>query len=134
MTIDTSSVSIPITISDYNLVSGAATVTVTAAQTLTVHDKKRNWTLSVRALTSNFSFSPSLGDANPNKPASHLSVRAPTEANVFIALTTSNQIIGDGIKSKDDVDVPLDYRIQSNLATDPPGTYSITLIYTAVEN
>ena len=59
----------------------------------------RNWTLSVGVLTSTFSFSPTLGDPNPNKPASDLAIRAPTEANVWISLTTPpNQVVGTGIK------------------------------------
>ena len=133
LTVDTNSVSIPIQITDYNTVTGAATVTVTTAQTLAVHSTNKNWTLSVRALSSTFSFTPSLGDANPNKPASDLAARAPTESNVFITLTTSNQVIGGGAKSTVNVNVPIDYRILSNLATDPPGTYSLSIIYTVVE-
>jgi hypothetical protein len=30
--------------------------------------------------------------------------------------------------------VPIDYRFTSNLSTDPPGAYSIALIFTVVEN
>jgi hypothetical protein len=131
---DTNSVSLPLLITDYNFATGTATKTSIGAQTLTVRSTKQNWTLSVRTLSSTFSFAPSLGDANPNKPASDLAIRAPTETNVFVPLTTSNQVIGDGPKAKQNVDVPLDYRLQSNLAADPPGTYSISVVYTVVEN
>ena len=130
---DTNSVSLPILITDYNFATGAATKTAGGAQTLSVRSNQADWILSVRALSSTFSFAPSLGDANPNKPASDLAVRAPTQNNVFIPLTTSDQVIGNGTRSGQKVDVPLDYRLQSNLATDPPGTYSISVIYTVVE-
>lgn len=134
LTNDISSVSMSFLAADYNGASGAATVTSVTAHTLAVHSTKKNWTLSVRALSATFSFTPTLGDANPNKPASDLAARAPTETNVFIPLTTSNQVIGTGAKSSQNVDVPIDYRLQSSLLNDPPGSYSISIIYTAVEN
>jgi hypothetical protein len=77
LTTSTNSVSIPFATTDYNASTGVAQVTRTSAQTLTIISDKKTWTLSVRAMTSTFSFTPSLGDPNPNKPAADLAVRNP---------------------------------------------------------
>ena len=81
-------------------------------------------------MTSTFSFTPSLSDPNPNKPATDLAVRAPATSSTFIALTTSDQVLSTGPKSASAQTVNLDYRVDSNLSTDPPGTYTISVIYT----
>lgn len=126
----TNSVLLPFAITDYNSSTGAAQKIVTSAQTLTILSDKKTWTLSVRALSSTFSFSPSLGDPNPNKPASDLSVRAPATSSSWLALTTTNQVLSTGPKSNSNQIRSLDYRLDSNLSTDPPGTYTVTVIYT----
>ena len=130
LTTSTNSVSIPFAATDYNASTGAAQLIRSSAQTLTIISDKKTWTLSVRAMTSTFSFSPSLGDPNPNKPATDLAVRAPATSSTFIALTTSDQVLSTGPKSASAQTVNLDYRLDSNLSTNPPGTYSISVIYT----
>jgi len=130
LTASTNSVSIPFAATDYNASTGFAQVTRASAQTLTIISDKKTWTLSVRAMTSTFSFSPSLGDPNPNKPATDLAVRAPATSSTFIALTTSDQVLSAGPKSASAQTVNLDYRLDSNLNTNPPGTYTISVIYT----
>ena len=133
LTIDTNSVSLPFSITDYNSSTGAAQIVSTSAQTLTIFSNNRTWTLSVRALTSTFSFVPMLGDPNPNKPASDLAVRAPATSSSFLALTTTDQLLSSGPKSGSNQTRSLDYRLDSNLATDPPGTYTISIIYTVTQ-
>jgi hypothetical protein len=133
LTIDTNNVSLPFSITDYNSATGAAQVISTSAQTLTIFSNNRTWTLSVRALTSTFSFVPLLGDPNPNKPASDLAVRAPATSSSFLALTTTNQVLSTGPKSGSNQTRTLDYRLDSNLGTDPPGTYTISIIYTITQ-
>jgi hypothetical protein len=130
LTTSTNSVPIPFAATDYNASTGAAQVTKSSAQTLTIISDKKTWTLSVRAMTSIFSFSPSLGDPDPNKPAADLAVRAPANSSTFIALTTSDQVLSTGPKSASAQTVNLDYRLNSNLSTNPPGTYAISVIYT----
>jgi hypothetical protein len=130
LTTSTNSVSIPFATTDYNASTGVAQVTRTSAQTLTIISDKKTWTLSVRAMTSTFSFIPSLGDPNPNKPAADLAVRNPATSSTFVALTTSNQVLSTGPKSASAQTVNLDYRLNSNLSTNPPGTYTISVIYT----
>ena len=93
LTTSTNSVSIPFATTDYNASTGVAQVTRTSAQTLTIISDKKTWTLSVRAMTSTFSFTPSLGDPNPNKPAADLAVRNPATSSTFVALTTSDQVL-----------------------------------------
>jgi hypothetical protein len=130
LTTSTNSVSIPFATTDYNSSTGAAQIIKTSAQTLTILSSSSTWTLSVRALTSTFSFTPSLGDANPNKPAADLAVRAPATSSTWLVLTTTNQVLSTGPRSASNQTRSLDYRLNSNLSTNPPGTYTISVIYT----
>lgn len=130
LTTSTNAISIPFATTDYNSSTGAAQLIRASAQTLTILSDKNTWTLSVRAQTSAFSFIPSFGDPNPNKPASQLAVRAPATSGNWLALTTTNQVLSTGPKSSSNQTRSLDYRLDSNLSTDPPGTYTISVIYT----
>jgi hypothetical protein len=130
LTTNTNSVSMPFLTTDYNASTGAAQIIKTTAHTLTVTSTTNTWTLSMRALTSTFSFIPSGGDPNPSKPASDLAVRVPVFSSNWIVLTTSNQVIATGPKLGSAQARALDYRLNSNLATNPPGSYSISVIYT----
>lgn len=130
LTTNTSSVAIPFLTTDYNSSTGAAQVIKTSAQTLTIKSTTNTWTLTVRALTSTFSFAPSLGDPNPNKPAGDLAVRAPATSLTWLALTTTNQVLSTGPKAAGNQTRVLDYRLNSNLSTNPPGMYTISVIYT----
>ena len=84
----------------------------------------------MRASAATFTFAALLGDPNPNKPAGDLAVRAPATSATFIALTTTNQVLSTGPKSASNQTRVLDYRLNSNLSTNPPGTYTISVIYT----
>ena len=130
LTTSTTSVSIPFATTDYNASTGAAQKISTGPQTLTIKSTTATWTLSVRALAATFTFAASSGDPNPNKPAADLSVRAPATSSAWLVLTTSNQVLSTGPKAAGNQTRVLDYRLNSNLSTDPPGTYSISVIYT----
>src|SRR5262245_6681284 len=130
LTTNTSSVSIPFATTDYNSATGAAQIIKTSAQTLTIVSDANTWTLNVRALASTFTFTPSSGHSNPNKSASNLAVRIPAFSSSWTSLTTSNQVIATGPKVNGNQTRAVDYRLNSNLSTDPPGTYTISIIYT----
>ena len=130
LTTNTNSVSIPFVTTDYNSSTGAAQVIRTSAETLTIRSTTSTWTLTVRALTATFSFVPSLGDPNPNKPAADLAVRAPSFSSSWRSMTTTNQVLATGPQAGGNQTLVLDYRLNSNLSTNPPGTYTISIIYT----
>jgi hypothetical protein len=130
LTTSSNSVSMPFAATDYNSATGAAQSIKTAAHTLTVLSTSSTFTLSMRAQTATFTFTPSSGDANPNKPAGDLAVRAPLASLTWIPLSTTSQVLGTGPKSNSSQSGALDYRLNSNLATNPPGTYSLSVIYT----
>ena len=130
LTTSTNSVAIPFATTDYNKTTGVAQITKTSAQTLTILSNSATWTLSVRALTATFAFTPSAGDPNPSKPAGDLAVRAPATSSSWLVLTTTNQVLSTGPKSASNQTRALDYRLNSNLNSNPPGTYTISVIYT----
>ena len=130
LTVSSNSVSMPFATTDYNSATGAAQTIKAAAHTVTVLSTSSTFTLSMRAQTATFAFTPSSGDPNPNKPAGDLAVRAPQVSATWIPLSTTSQVIGTGPKSNASETGPLDYRLDSNLATNPPGTYSLAVIYT----
>jgi hypothetical protein len=130
LTTSTNSVAIPFATTDYNKTTGVAQITKTSAQTLTILSNSATWTLSVRALTATFAFAPSAGDPNPSKPAGDLAVRAPATSATWLVLTTTNQVLSTGPKSASNQTRALDYRLDSNLNSNPPGTYTLSVIYT----
>ncbi|MBA3832128.1 MAG: hypothetical protein H0X34_09585 [Chthoniobacterales bacterium] len=130
LTTSTGSIAIPFLATDYNASTGAAQVIKISAQTLTILSTSNTWTLNVRALSSTFSFAPSLGDSNPNKPAADLVVRAPVTSSTWLVLSTTNQVLSTGPKSASNQTRVLDYRLNSNLSTNPPGSYTLSVVYT----
>ena len=120
LAIDTNAVSMSFLSSDYNSSTGAATKTVTSANTLSVTSNK-NWTVSVKANTAAFSFVPSAGDADPSKPAGNFSYKL-SAAGTYTAITTANVTLTTGNKGGTATagnSVVLDYRLTSNLANLP---------------
>jgi len=84
----------------------------------------------VDAFRAGSDFTPTAGDPNPNKPAADLAVRAPATSATWLALTTTNQVLSTGPKSASNQTRALDYRLNSNLNSNPPGKYTISVIYT----
>ncbi len=131
LTIDTVTVLIPFLATDYNVSTGAATKTVTNANTLSVESNK-SWTVSVKANSAAFSFSPSAGDPDPSKPAGNLSYKLST-AGTYTPVTTSNVAVKSGNKGGTATagnSFIMDYQLTSNLSQDPPGTYTLAIAYT----
>ncbi len=130
--IDTTAVSINFVAADYNASTGAATKTVTGANTLTVESNK-NWSVNLKANSAAFTFTPSAGDPDPSKPCGNLSWRV-SGGPSFTAITTTNAVVKNngpkGGTATAGNTVAMDYQLTSNLAQDPPGTYQLAIIYT----
>jgi hypothetical protein len=123
-------VSIPFATTDYNSSTGAAQVIKTSAHSVTVTATGGAWRAFVKTATATFSFVPSSGDPNPNKPAGDLAIRVPALGATWFVLSTTNQLVANLTGT---VTGTVDYRLDSNLATNPPGTYSIAVIYTVTQ-
>ncbi|MBA3832124.1 MAG: hypothetical protein H0X34_09565 [Chthoniobacterales bacterium] len=131
LTIDTVTVSIPFLTTDYNLSTGAATKTVTGANTLSVESNK-TWTVSLKANTAAFSFVPSAGDLDPSKACGNLSYKV-SGGPSFVPITTSNVSVKTGPKGGTATvgnSFAMDYQLTSNLSQDPPGAYTLAIVYT----
>lgn len=131
LAVDTNAVSIPFVTGDYNSATGIAAKTVTSANTLSVTSNK-SWTVSVRASTANFSFAASAGDPDPSKAAGSLSYKL-NSGSSYTAITTTNAALKTGIKGGTATSgntFAVDYQLTSNLAQDPPGTYTLSVVYT----
>jgi hypothetical protein len=131
MTVDTNAVSIPFLTTDYNVSTGLATKTATSANTFSVSSNK-NWTVSVKANTAAFAFTASAGDPDPIKAAGSLSYKVST-AGTYTAITTTNAAVKTGNKGGTATTgntFAVDYQLTSNLSQDPPGTYTLAVVYT----
>src|ERR1044072_1778510 len=129
--IDTNAVSIPFRAGDYSPSTVIATKVVAGANTLAVTSNK-SWTVSLKANTAAFSFVPSAGDPDPAKPAGNFSYKVST-AGTYTAITASNVAVKTGSKggtSTSGNTFVMDYQLTSNLAQDPPGTYTLAIVYT----
>jgi hypothetical protein len=129
--IDTNAVSIPFLAGDYSPSTGLATKVVAGANTLAVTSNK-SWTVNLKANTAAFSFVPSAGDPDPAKPAGNFSYKVST-AGAYTAITTSNAVVKTGNKGGTATagnTFIMDYQLTSNLAQDPPGTYTLAIVYT----
>lgn len=129
--INTNAVAIPFLASDYDPATGLATKTSAAANTLAVTSNK-SWTVSLKANTAAFAFTPSAGDPDPSKPAGNLSYKVST-SGTYVPVTTSNVAVKSGSKggtATSGNSFIMDYQLTSNLAQDPPGTYTLAIVYT----
>ncbi len=116
---------------DYNIATGAATKTVTSANTLSVNSNK-SWSVNVKANTAAFAFVASAGDPDPSKPCGDFSYKLST-AGIYTPITTSNVLAKNGNKGGTSTagnTFIMDYSLNSNLNTDPPGTYTLAIVYT----
>ena len=131
LAINTNAVTMSFLTTDYNTSTGAATKTVASANTLSV-DSNKNWTVNVKANTAAFAFTPSAGDTDPSKPAGDFSYKLST-AGTYTPITTSNVVVKTGNKGGTSTagnTFSMDYQLASNLNTDPPGTYTLAIVYT----
>lgn len=133
--VNSNNVVLPVSAADYDLATGDGTATALSATMLAIRSNNDSWTLSMRAQTSTFAFSPLLGDANPVKPASNLSVRTGSTGS-WMAVSTASKVFATGPKGNytaPDRQLPVDYMLSTSLETDPPGNYSLTLIWTLTQ-
>jgi hypothetical protein len=131
LTVDVASVPFAFTATDYSPTTGIAVKTDLKATTFSV-SANSNWKLSVQPGGPAFTFTPSGTQVDPVKSASQLAVRSGTGAYVPLVPAGSLTVItgnrgGTGTTGNS---VPVDYQMTSNLATDPPGSYLLTLTYT----
>lgn len=129
--INTNAVAITFLSSDYSATTGAATKTVTTANTLSVTSNS-SWTVSVKANTAAFSFTPSNGATDPLKPAGDFAYKLST-APTFTPITIINVAVKSGLKGGSSTagnTFSTDYQLNSNLNQDPPGTYTLGVVYT----
>jgi hypothetical protein len=129
--INTNAVTMSFLTTDYNIATGAATKTASAANTLSV-DSNKSWSVNVKANTAAFAFVASAGDPDPSKPCGDFSYKLST-AGSYTPITTSNVLAKNGNKGGTSTagnTFNMDYSLNSNLNTDPPGTYTLAIVYT----
>jgi hypothetical protein len=113
---------------------GTGTKEVVSGTTLTVASNTR-WILQVAADSSTFTFAASAditGATNPNKTCGDLWLKK-TGAADYIPVTNLNQEIARGEPGGNTAPanvIPVNYRLNTDVAKDPPGTYTLTLTYT----
>ncbi len=130
LTVDTNEVSMIFAQSDYKA-DGTADKQVVNATTFKVSSNSR-WRLYVSSNTQTFSFNPSSGGQNPQKNCGDLSL-SPNDTNNYFSVTTGNKDIGNGMPGGFDDSghsIPVNYKLHTTLAGDPPGTYVLTLTFT----
>lgn len=125
----TSSVNLSVTAGNFNLNTGAASVTSASAISSQIRSRLRPWNLNVRALSSTFSHSPASGAPLTSKPVSNLLIRQ-NGTSAFSALSTSNVVIASGAATNS-TNVNFDLRFDTALS-DSPGNYAATLVLTII--
>ncbi len=131
LTVDVTTVPFAFTPAVYSATTGVAVLTDVKATTFLV-SANCNWKITVQPGSPAFTFTPSGTQVDPVKSANQLAVRTGTGAYVplvpagSLTLVTGNR----GGNTATGNSVPVDYQMTSNLATDPPGSYVLTLTYT----
>jgi hypothetical protein len=133
LTVDVTTVAFAFAPTDYDPTTGLATKEVLLATTFRVN-ANRAWKLTARAGSPTFSFATTSTPpgTDPAKPSSALAIRtgtatyAPFSGVVELPVATGTR----GGYGKAGNVVPVDYQMKSDLAIDPPGSYTLTLTYT----
>jgi hypothetical protein len=130
LTVDTNNVLLTFTQSDYQA-NGTAFKEAVNATTFKVSSNSR-WRLYVSANSQKFSFNPSAGGQDPNKNCGDLSLSPITAGNYFAVTTGTKDIANGSPGGYNDTghSVPVSYKLNTTLAGDPPGTYTLVLTYT----
>jgi hypothetical protein len=129
LTTTSNSVTITNVAADYAS-ADAITSTAAAAHQLSVRSN-RAWDISVKSATANFSFTPAVAGDTRTKPASDAQVRK--ASGTYAALSTTNASLATGTAGG--VGHPgntfaVDYKVDTDITLDPPGAYSIDVVYT----
>jgi hypothetical protein len=131
LTVDLTSVTLAFAASDYDVTTGLAVKEALLGTTFRV-SANRAWKLSVRAGNAAFTFTPAGTATDPAKPSSALAIKtgsgtyAPFAGVTELPVATGSR----GGSGKPGNVIPVDYQMKSDLATDPPGAYVLTLTYT----
>jgi hypothetical protein len=88
----------------------------------------RSYHVAIKANTATFGYTPVGGLSNPNKPAGDLQWGL-TAAGTFTALATSDITAINGTATAGSVQ-SMFYRTSLAYATDKPGTYTLTVLFT----
>jgi hypothetical protein len=125
-------IAITLSEADYDAVDGTATK---AAATETVLRVLSNlpWTVQVKAAAADFDHTPPApGDPTYAKTVGDLELKRTSDAG-FIGLTAADQDVTTGNAGGFGANTfEVEYRIQSDVATDVPGEYTIELTYTVI--
>lgn len=122
--VSTNTVGITLVDSDYD-VDGVAAKLESAAHTVSIRSNIA-WTLNVKANSSTFS-----GTGTSGKAIADLEIQTP--GSVWAALTTSDVAKENGVGGAyGDNTFSVDYRFNSTLQNDGPGTYVAEVVFTAV--
>ena len=118
---DTSTTITPPTLTDYtNGVTSPITGPVATVKT------NNNWTLLVRATAATWT---GTGGARATKPVGDL-LWSTTSGGSYVPMTTTNATVATGARGSANA-TTLFYKVNWTWGTDTPGTYSLTVIYTA---
>ena len=98
---------------------------VLGAQTITVKSNV-SWQVSVKAGAATWGFTPSAGDPDPNKPCADLEWKS---GGGYAGLTTTDVQAGAGTAGSG-LTINMDFRMLVSYVNDPPGAYSLTVVYT----
>jgi hypothetical protein len=115
--------------SDYDA-AGLASFPAVSAHNLLVRSN-RAWEVKFKATAASFSFTPTVTGDTVVKPSTDLSIR--TGGNAYAGVTTSDQVLKTGQPGATNAagnTFAVDYKLNSNLSTDKPGSYSLTVTYT----
>jgi hypothetical protein len=134
ISVDNNTVSFPAPAEgDYDA-AGSATV---GASNTTVISTRGNVLHDIEVLADNptFSFTPSGSDADPGKDAADLEWSSDAGGN-WLGLddVTPGDVLSNLGRGVNDGAATVQYRLQSTLAGDPPGTYTLTFVYSVVAN
>jgi len=130
LTVDTNNVVLTFGQNDYQA-DGTATKESVNATTFKVSANAR-WRLYVSSNSQNFSYSATAGGQDPGKNCGDL-LLSPNGTDNYASVTTGNRDLANGMSGGyDDAghSVPVSYKLNTTLAGDPPGTYTLTLTFT----
>lgn len=131
LAVNTNTVSVNFASGDFDMNTGEAFKLISSGSAFQI-STNRNWTLSVKSGSANFSFTPTFGGDTATKPAGDLGFSL-SGGGIFNSISTTDQTVttgsrgGYGISGNSPV---VDYSLWSSLEQDAPGVYSLTLIYT----
>ena len=131
LAVNTNSVTMDFNSGDYNTQTGDAFKTVLNGSDFQIATN-RNWTLSVKAGSATFAFTPAYAGDTASKQSTDLGFTL-SGGSSYVGITTSDQTVTTGSRGgygTSGNSPSVDYTLFSNLNQDSPGQYSLTLIYT----